>query len=76
MPAVFTYVGSDNGGVFSGGVVSWTLPSVAPGAGGTVCFWGVVNGLPCLPLAPETRFVALPVDTEGAERSILLAWTP
>ncbi len=41
-----TYQGSSPAGTLSGGVISWSIPSVPAGTQGTVSFWGTVNGYP------------------------------
>lgn len=53
VPANVTYLGCDNGCSLSGGVLTWSLGSKAPGASGVVKFWAVVNSYPMLPGAPS-----------------------
>lgn len=46
VPAGLTFVGCDNSCTLSGGVVSWTIPSLAAGGSVTRCFWASANTVP------------------------------
>jgi uncharacterized repeat protein (TIGR01451 family) len=49
LPAGVGFIGCDNGCSQNGLLIQWSLPVVAPGTGGSVSFWGVINGYPLLP---------------------------
>ncbi len=46
VPPSMTYLGSDTGGIFGGGRVTWSIPGAISGSNGNVCFWGRVTGVP------------------------------
>ena len=46
VPSGLTYSGCDNSCTQSGGVVSWTVTSLAASGAATRCYWASVNALP------------------------------
>ena len=46
VPSVMNYQGCNTGCTFSGGLVNWNLGSQAAFSSGSVCFWGVITGVP------------------------------
>jgi len=63
VPATLTFVGADNGGTYSTGVVTWTISNVASYGSGTVHMWGTVSGYPLLPGYSGRHFaISAPAD--------------
>lgn len=63
VPATLTFVGADNGGTYSAGVVTWTISNVPSYGTGTVNMWGRVSGYPMLPGYKGRHFaISTPAD--------------
>ena len=63
--SLLSYLGCNTGCSKSGSLVLWSIPGVASGASGTVCFWGTVNGYPSLPGTGERLALLGPLPWEA-----------
>jgi uncharacterized repeat protein (TIGR01451 family) len=63
VPATLTFMGADNGGAYSAGVVTWTISNVPSYGTGTVNMWGTVSGYPLLP-GYTGRYFAISTPTD------------
>ena len=66
-----SYLGCISGCAKAGNVVSWTIVGAAPGASGSVCFWGTVNGYPW---HLEPLEDALALRPRGADEALYFAF--